>query len=116
MRFKKVTAAILAAATLAGFTGCNFEDKKNIDAVIKVTDQYVEALSNFDSKGILELTNWDKDDEGYTPKGIEWPGIAFTLVTLPSLLRTYLPIRGPKKMAPIKADIPPTIWIAALPA
>lgn len=65
MRFKKVTAAILAAATLAGFTGCNFEDKKNIDAVIKVTDQYVEALSNFDSKGILELTNWDKDDEGY---------------------------------------------------
>ncbi|MBR4404318.1 MAG: hypothetical protein IKT10_04315 [Clostridiales bacterium] len=65
MRFKKVTAAILAAATLAGFTGCNFEDKKNIDAVIKVTDQYVEALSNFDSKGILELTNWDKDDKGY---------------------------------------------------
>ena len=62
---KKAAAAVLAMAMAAGFTGCFNSEKKNIDAVIKVTDQYVEALSNFDAEGVLELTNWDEDDEQY---------------------------------------------------
>ena len=50
------------------------------------------------------------------PKVIEWPWIAFTFVTFPSLSFVYLPRRGPSIIAPIKAAIPPTEWIAALPA
>ena len=64
--FKKAAAAILAVAMAAGFTGCNLQNKRNIDAVIKVTDQYVEALSNFDAEGVLELTNWEEDDDEWT--------------------------------------------------
>ena len=63
--FKKAAAAILAVAMAAGFTGCNLQNKRNIDAVIKVTDQYVEALSKFDAEGVLELTNWEEDDDEY---------------------------------------------------
>ena len=63
--FKKAAAAVLAVAMAAGFTGCFKNEKKNIDAIIKVTDQYVEALSNFDAEGVLELTNWDEDDDQY---------------------------------------------------
>ncbi len=62
---KKAAAAVLAMAMAAGFTGCFNSEKKNIDAVIKVTDKYVEALSNFDAEGVLELSNWDEDDEEY---------------------------------------------------
>ena len=66
MIFKKVTAAVLAVATLAGFTGCeNLKNKKNIDAIIKVTDQYVEALSEMDHEAVLDLTDWDEDDDEY---------------------------------------------------
>ena len=50
------------------------------------------------------------------PSGIECPGIALTLTTLPALSLTYLPIRGPRKIAPTSAAIPPTICIAVEPA
>lgn len=63
--FKKAAAAVLAVSMAAGFTGCFKNEKKNIDAIIKVTDQYVEALSNFDAEGVLELTNWEEDDDQY---------------------------------------------------
>ena len=42
------------------------------------------------------------------------PGIAFTLIS-PSLVLTNLPIRGPTILAPIRAQIPPTMWIAHEP-
>ena len=63
MLFKKLTAAVLAVATLAGFTGCNLENKRNTDAIIKVTDKYVEALSEMDSEAILDISDWDEDDD-----------------------------------------------------
>ena len=37
------------------------------------------------------------------------PGIALTLTTFPFLSVSNLPIRGPKILAPINAEIPPTI-------
>ena len=46
------------------------------------------------------------------PIGILCPGIACGLP-----VRTlYFPIRGPSILAPISAEIPPTIWIAQDPA
>ena len=65
MLFKKLTAAVLTVATLAGFTGCNLENKRNTDAIIKVTDKYVEALSEMDSEAILDISDWDEDDDEY---------------------------------------------------
>ena len=50
------------------------------------------------------------------PRGMEWPGIALTFVTLPSLSFTYLPMRGPRTAAPISAAMPPTMWMAQDPA
>ena len=43
------------------------------------------------------------------PRGIEWPGMALTFVTLPFLSRTYLPMRGPSTAAPMRAAMPPTM-------
>ena len=63
MKFKKITAAILCAAMLAGSTGCNLKNKRNIDAIIKVTDKYVNALSKFDAEAVIGQTNWDADDD-----------------------------------------------------
>ena len=50
------------------------------------------------------------------PRGMEWPGMALTLTTLPCLSLTYLPMRGPRTAAPISAAMPPTMWIAQEPA
>ena len=50
------------------------------------------------------------------PRGMEWPGMALTLTTLPFLSRTYLPMRGPRMIAPISAAMPPTMWMAQEPA
>ena len=50
------------------------------------------------------------------PRGMEWPGMALTLTTLPPLSRTYLPIRGPRIAAPTRAAMPPTMWMAVEPA
>ena len=50
------------------------------------------------------------------PIGRLCPGNAFTFVILPLLSFTNLPIRGPTIAAPIKAQIPPTIWIQLEPA
>ena len=63
MKFKKITAAILCVAMLAGSTGCNLKNKRNIDAIIKVTDKYVNALSKFDAEAVIGQTNWDADDD-----------------------------------------------------
>ena len=43
--------------------------------------------------------------------GIEWPGMARGL---PSL--SYLPIRGPRMMAPMRAAQPPTLCTIVEPA
>ena len=50
------------------------------------------------------------------PRGMEWPGMALTLVTFPVLSVTYLPIRGPSTAAPMRAAMPPTMWMAQDPA
>ena len=44
------------------------------------------------------------------------PGKALIFVTFPSASFTNLPILGPSILAPIKAEIPPTMWIAQEPA
>ncbi len=50
------------------------------------------------------------------PRVMEWPGMAFTFLTFPSLLLIYLPSLGPTIMAPIRAVTPPTECMAAEPA
>ena len=65
MNLKKITTVTLASAMLMGATGCNLENKRQIDAILNVTDKYVEALNKFDAEGILELTNWDEDSDEY---------------------------------------------------
>ena len=56
------------------------------------------------------------------PMGMLCPGMARTnfaslrfKVGLPSLSR-YLPQRGPKMSAPMKEEMPPTIWMSEEPA
>ena len=43
------------------------------------------------------------------PSGILCPGKAFTFITLPLASLSNLPIRGPRILAPIRAEIPPTM-------
>ena len=43
------------------------------------------------------------------PSGILCPGKAFTFITLPLASFSNLPIRGPRILAPIRAEIPPTM-------
>lgn len=64
MNLKKITAAILSVAMIAGFTGCDKSkaDAKQIDAVM--TD-YVKAMNAFYGDGILELTNWKEGSSKY---------------------------------------------------
>ena len=50
------------------------------------------------------------------PITILCPGNACTFVTFPSLFLVNLPILAPSIAAPIKAVVPPTIWIAHDPA
>ena len=50
------------------------------------------------------------------PMGRLWPGKALTSVTSPCLSRLNLPMRGPRIFAPIKALMPPTMWMAQEPA
>ena len=45
-----------------------------------------------------------------------WPGKALTFITLPFLSLSNLPILGPNIQAPIRAQIPPTMWIQVEPA
>ena len=50
------------------------------------------------------------------PIGMLCPGKALTFVIFPSLFFVNLPIRGPNILAPMIAEIPPTMWIAHEPA
>ena len=50
------------------------------------------------------------------PRGMLCPGNAFTFTTLPFSSLTNLPIRGPSILAPMIAEIPPTICIQHEPA
>ena len=50
------------------------------------------------------------------PIGRLWPGKAFTFVTFPEESLLNFPKRGPKSFAPMRAEIPPTMWIAHEPA
>ena len=50
------------------------------------------------------------------PMGRLCPGKALTPVIFPALSLVNFPIRGPRIAAPIRALIPPTIWIAQEPA
>ena len=50
------------------------------------------------------------------PIAMLWPGNPCTPVTLPDLSRLNLPRRGPSMAAPIRAQMPPTMWMQALPA
>ena len=45
------------------------------------------------------------------PSVMLWPGMALDLP-----LASYLPMRAPRNAAPMKAMMPPTMWITAEPA
>ena len=64
MKFKKLTAVILSASMLLGFAGCD-KNKKAVSQIEDLMDEYVEALNDYDSDGVLDLTNWDDDDKEY---------------------------------------------------
>lgn len=49
------------------------------------------------------------------PRVREWPGMAFTR-TFPSCSLVYFPMRAPSMAAPIKAVMPPTVWMTVDPA
>lgn len=64
MQYKRIIAAVLSVAMVAGFAGCD-NSKKSKEQISAVMDSYIEALKDFDADAILELTNWDDDDKNY---------------------------------------------------
>lgn len=64
MQYKKIVAAVLSLAMVAGIAGCD-NSKKAKGQITEVMDSYVEALNNFDADAVLELTNWEDDDKEY---------------------------------------------------
>ena len=49
---------------LLGFAGCD-KNKKAVSQIEDLMEEYVEALNDYDSDGVLNLTNWDDDDKEY---------------------------------------------------
>ena len=64
MQYKRIIAAVLTVAMVAGFAGCD-NSKKSKEQITAVMDSYIEALKDFDAEAVLELTNWDEDDKNY---------------------------------------------------
>lgn len=64
MKFRKLTAVVLASSMLLGFAGCN-KNEKAVKQIEGIMEDYVDALNDFDSEGVLDLTNWDDDDKDY---------------------------------------------------
>ena len=64
MRFKRIVALILAVAMAAGFTGCD-KNKKSGEAIEKLLEDYIEAVNDYDLDGVIELSDWDEDDQEY---------------------------------------------------
>lgn len=64
MKIKRTTALIIIFSMLFAFAGCD-KTAKSRSQIEKVIEEYSEALSDFDSEGIIELTTWDASDEEY---------------------------------------------------
>ncbi len=67
MQIKKITAAVLSAAMLLGFAGCNKAggDAKSVEQIEDLIGSYGEALNEFSADDVLDLTNWKKKDSSY---------------------------------------------------
>ncbi len=68
MVFKKILASVLFIATVAGCAGCEngfLTKKKNISGIEDTMESYADALRDIDTKGVLELTDWDRGDKEY---------------------------------------------------
>lgn len=61
---KRIIAAVLCIAMVAGFAGCD-NSKKSKEQISAVMDSYIEALKDLDADAILELTNWEDDDKNF---------------------------------------------------
>lgn len=65
MKCKKVIASVLCVSVAAGFAGCKNSSKKDVAAIEQTLESYAEALQDTDPEAVLELTDWDDDDESY---------------------------------------------------
>ena len=63
MKCKKVIASVLCVSVAAGFAGCKNSSKKDVAAIEQTLESYAEALQDTDPEAVLELTDWDDDDE-----------------------------------------------------
>ena len=64
MKIKKLTALIIIFSMFFAFAGCD-KTAKSRSQIEKVIEEYSEALSDFDSDAVLDLTAWDDSDEEY---------------------------------------------------
>ena len=64
MEIKRITAAVLSASILLGVAACNKTEKER-EKITEVMDSYVDAVEDVNADGLLELTNWDDDDDEY---------------------------------------------------
>ena len=64
MQYKRIIAAVLCVAMMAGFAGCD-NSKKAKEQISTVMDSYIEALKDLDAETVLEMTNWEEDDKNY---------------------------------------------------
>ncbi len=65
MKCKKVIASVLCVSVAAGFAGCKNSSKKDVAAIEQTLESYAEALQDTDPEAVMELTDWDDDDESY---------------------------------------------------
>lgn len=63
MKFRKVSAIILAIVMTAGSCACN--NKKASSGIEEVVQEYEASLSSSDFDGILDMTSWNEDDKDY---------------------------------------------------
>ena len=66
MNYKRIIAAVLCSALVAGTAGCTKTGKPSAeDSIESILEDYEEALQDFDADGVLELTKWDDDNRNY---------------------------------------------------
>lgn len=74
MNTKRVIAAALSTAMVLSVAGCDKSGGKSNDKTKKqigeIMESYTDALSDYDSAVVLELTNWDENSEDY--EKLEW--------------------------------------------
>ena len=65
MKAKRLIAAGVCLAVVAGCTACTGASKKDIAAIENTLEEYGDALREADAEALLETTDWDDDDDAY---------------------------------------------------